>query len=117
MFLHRPRIYIREAATPVTERDIELALSELSASDSAVLAHVASDKRSYVTLLLDPFGSNEEHFSERDNVYLDVEPCATEVVLVQSPWLWYVLRYVVYGLSRHLSSLDYAFGLRSRRAA
>jgi hypothetical protein len=115
MVLRRQTLYVREPAETATERDVEIAVARLDLADPGVFLLAAVRGCSYATLLMDPFGSDDDTFVEEANWYFWADPYADEVRLVKTKaeWLW--LRHVVHRVVPRLSSLDYAFSIKATR--
>ena len=108
------RVYIRPVEPPLTEAQIYSALALLPDTEPGVFLLVGSADYTYVTLLMDPFGSDDCLFFEKDNFYFHAERYSNELLFVTSSIQWCWLR-IYQRLSPHLSSLDYAFTFRQTR--
>ncbi|TYT24847.1 hypothetical protein FZO89_00310 [Luteimonas viscosa] len=114
----RDRLYYRPPKPCLTDCSILTALQHLPAEEPGVLMVIGTDtKTTFATLLMDPFGSDDEVFLAEQNFYLFLTPYVEHLERVESHAKWFWKKYVLPNLSPRLSSLDYAFSQSQARAA
>src|SRR4051794_20371666 len=105
---------LRHPKSPLQDSDLARP-GALAANDEGTLMLVATTDVSYVTLLMDTFGSCDESIERSGPFYLWPTPYIEKPpVIVESGPAWVWLR-LAQRLSPTLSSLDYAFGLAQTR--
>jgi hypothetical protein len=111
----RSRVYIRPVTPPMTDAQVRNAFSLLAGKEPSVFMLVGGAGPSYVTLLLDSFGSDSDIFLEQENVFFYANPYSKDLQkdlqIVSSSIQWFYLK-ALQRISPQLSSLDYAFGIR-----
>jgi hypothetical protein len=107
-------LLIRAGVPPIESNDVARAFALLR-GDPCTFALVARSEAAYVTLLMDPFGTDEEaDFDSSENAYYLVEPYFNgKLKLASGKFEWYWSKHVLERVKRPLSSLDYAFGRKT----
>jgi hypothetical protein len=109
----RDRLYCRIVEPPLADFEIAKAIELLGQNDPGVFILLGcSTKCSFVSLLMDPFGTDDEEFLKEQNFHFFTSRYVDRIQVVESKLHWAWLKHI---LDHRLSSLDYAFSLKQAR--
>src|SRR5262245_31799785 len=108
------KVYYRPVEPPLTRPEVSPGVHLLPPQDAGAFTLLGCTTKSFVSLCMDPFGSDEE-FVESHNFYFAPEPYPEPLERVgsRSSWIW--RKHVLGALKHRLSALDYAFSLGHAR--